>query len=172
MNKLRLTTLLTIVCVLAINVAMAAAPSTLIPMTKLSPSAGQTFKDQTLQTFQNFAAENVRVTVTGADLASAGTGTATIQAYDGEGAELAENVLARVWVGTAAAYVPAALTGFSVTTGTTNVTHTANAIHDVVSDATGEIVMALDAGGADSVWVWASVAGQIYASGEIVLTAP
>lgn len=115
---------------------------------------------------------SVFLTVTGADLASAGTGTITIQAVDALGNSLAANVLVRTWVGTANDYGVDALTDYSVTTGTINKEVTANAIYDVVSDATGKIVMAVDAGGADSVWAWAEANGRIAASGEVVLTAP
>ena len=112
------------------------------------------------------------VTVTGADAASSGTGTITIQLTDSKGAALAGRVLVRTWIGTTDDYGADALTDYSVTTGTEKEEVTANAEYIAITDATGKIVMAVDAGGADSVWAWATTDGHIVASGEVVLTAP
>lgn len=116
--------------------------------------------------------DTVSLTVTGADLASAGTGTVTIQAVDANGVAVTDRVLVRTWIGTADDYGADALTDYSVTTGTQKEEVTANAEYLAITDATGKIVMAVDAGGADSVWAWAETDGRISASGEVVLTAP
>jgi len=112
------------------------------------------------------------ITVTGADLASAGTGTVTIQLKDAAGSDLAAAALVRTWIGTADDYGPDALTDYSVSTGTSKEEVTANAEYLAITDASGTIVMAVDNGGAGSVYAWAEVGGRIVASGEIVLTAP
>jgi len=115
---------------------------------------------------------SLSLTVTGADLASAGTGTITIQAVDANDVATTDRVLVRTWIGTADDYGADALTDYSVTTGTQKEEVTANAEYIAVTDATGKIVMAIDAGGTDSVWAWAEVNGTVIASGEVVLTAP
>jgi len=112
------------------------------------------------------------ITVTGADLASAGTGTVTIQLKDAAGSDLAAAALVRTWIGTADDYGPDALTDYSVSTGTSKEEVTADAEYLAITDASGTIVMAVDNGGAGSVYAWAEVGGRIVASGEIVLTAP
>ena len=157
---------------LALVVSTERDQTALCTLTKQSPSGGKVFAELVRASLENVAEESISATVTGVDSASAGTGTATVQLYDGAGVAIASYSLVRTWSSTAADYGVDALTGFSVTTGTTNATHTANAVHDVVTDSTGKIVMALDAGGADSVWIYASLQGRIYSSGEIVLTAP
>lgn len=112
------------------------------------------------------------ITVVGADLASAGTGTITIQLKDAAANNLAALALVRTWIGTADDLGVDALTDYSVTTGTQKEQVTDNGEYLAITDATGLIVMAVDAGGADSVWAWAEVGGRIVASGEVVLTAP
>jgi hypothetical protein len=114
---------------------------------------------------------SIAVTVTGADLGSAGTGTITIQAVDVNGVSVAKRVVVRTWIGTANDYAADALTDYSVTTGVQREEVLANAEYIAVTDATGKIVMAVDAGGADSVWAWAESAGNVAESGEVVLTA-
>lgn len=115
---------------------------------------------------------SLSLTVTGADAASAGTGTITIQVVDANGVATTDRVLVRTWIGTANDYGADALTDYSVATGTQKEEVTANAEYLAITDATGKIVMDVDAGGADSVWAWAEVDGDIIASGEVVLTAP
>jgi len=112
------------------------------------------------------------LTVVGADAASAGTGTATIQVKDAAGNDLDEQVLVRTWVGQADDFGADALTDYSVSTGVEKQEVTTNAEYMAISDTNGVVVMAIDAGGADSVWVWAAIGGRIAASGEVVLTAP
>ena len=112
------------------------------------------------------------VTVTGADAASSGTGTITIQLKDAAGDALAARAVVRTWIGTADDFGADALTDYSVATGTEKEAVTANAEYIAITDATGKIVMDVDAGGADSVWAWANLDGIIAESGEVVLTAP
>jgi len=112
------------------------------------------------------------LTVVGADLAAAGTGTITIQAKDAAGNNLAARCLVRTWIGTADDFGPDAVTDYSVTTGTSKEEVTANAEYLAITDATGKIVMAVDNSGAGTVYAWAELGGRIVASGAVVLTAP
>jgi hypothetical protein len=112
------------------------------------------------------------LTVTGADLANAGTGTITIQAKDAAGNNLAAACLVRTWIGTADDYGADALTDYSVTTGTSKQEVTANGEYLAVTDATGKVIMAVDNGGAGTVYAWAELGGRVYASGAVALTAP
>jgi hypothetical protein len=112
------------------------------------------------------------VTVVGADLGSAGTGTITVQLVDSAGVDVDEQSLIRTWIGTADDFGADALTDYSVTTGTEKEEVTANAEYIAITDTNGVIVMAVDAGGADSVWAWVDIGGLVVSSGEVVLTAP
>lgn len=112
------------------------------------------------------------VTIAGANLAAAGTGTVTIQAKDAAGNDLAEVVFVRTWIGTANDYGVDALTDYSVSTGTSKEEVTANGEYLAISDATGKIVMAVDNGGAGTVYAWCEFAGKVYATGAVQLTAP
>ncbi len=99
-----------------------------------------------------------------------GTATVTIQAQDINGDALAANVLTRLWVGTADDLGVDAITDIAVSDGTVKEIVTAEAENILITDDTGLITLVLDANGADSVWLWAEVGGNIYASGEIVIT--
>jgi len=112
------------------------------------------------------------ITVTGADLATNGTGTITIQLKDADGNDLSAAALIRTWIGTADDYGVDALTDYSVSTGTEKEEVTANGEYLAITDGSGTIVMAVDNGGAGSVYAWAEVGGRIVASGEVALTAP
>jgi len=112
------------------------------------------------------------ITVTGADLATNGTGTITIQLKDAAGSDLAAAAVVRTWIGTADDYGVDALTDYSVSTGTSKEEVTANGEYLAITDGSGTIVMAVDNGGAGSVYAWAEVGGRIVASGEVALTAP
>ena len=112
------------------------------------------------------------LTVVGADLASAGTGTITIQLKDAATNDLAARALVRTWIGTADDFGADALTDYSVSTGVSKEEVTANAEYLAITDTNGVIVMAIDNGGAATNYVWAEVGGRIVASGELVLTAP
>jgi len=114
------------------------------------------------------------LTIAGADLATNGTGTITIQLKDQAGNDLAAAALVRTWIGTANDYGVDALTDYSVSTGTQKEEVTANGEYLAITDGSGTIVMAVDyaGGGAGSVYAWAEVGGRIVASGEVALTAP
>jgi len=114
------------------------------------------------------------ITVTGADAASGGTGTITIQAKDAGGNDLAARVMVRTWIGTADDLGEDALTDYSVSTGVEVEENTADADYTVASDTNGVIVMDIDkaGGAAGSVYAWAELGGRIVASGEVALTAP
>lgn len=112
------------------------------------------------------------ITVVGADLASAGTGTITIQVKDANGSDLAGNYLIRTWIGTANDFGVDALTDYSVGTGTSKQEVTANGEYLVITDNTGLAVMAIDNGGAGTVYAWAELGGKVIASGALSLTAP
>lgn len=109
------------------------------------------------------------LTVTGADDTD-GTGTATIQVKDAAGNNLAQRFRVRTWISTADFGAPVARTDFSVTTGTQLREITANADYEVISDATGLVVMNIDEGGAGTVYVMAEINGRIYSSGAIAIT--
>ena len=112
------------------------------------------------------------LTSVGVDLASAGTGTITLQLTDEAGEPLGGRALVRTWIGTAGDFGADAITDYSVVTGVEKEEVTANAEYLVITDATGKIVMDVDAGGADSVWAYAELDGFVVSSGEVVLTAP
>ena len=83
-----------------------------------------------------------------------GTGTATIQSTAGR-------QLVRAWIGTADFGAPVAQTDFSVTTGTELSERTADADYEVISDATGLVVMNIIAADA-TYYVMAEIDGRIY----------
>ena len=100
-----------------------------------------------------------------------GTGYMDIQAKDaGLIDDLGERVRMRCWIGTADFGAPVAQldTDFSVTTGTELREITANADYEVISDATGNVVMNIVA--ADGTYyVMAEVDGRIY-SDSVTIT--
>lgn len=100
-----------------------------------------------------------------------GTATLTVQALNIDGTDYLENVLTRIWVGTADDFAAVAITGITVATGTSKETVTANAEYLVISDATGTITLTLNNGGAGTIYAWAEIGGSIYPSGAIVITA-
>lgn len=100
-----------------------------------------------------------------------GTATLTLQAKALDGTDVAQNILFRVWVGTADDFGADAITGITVATGTSKEAVTANAEYLVITDATGEAVLTLDNGGAGTIYAWAELAGNIYPSDAIVITA-
>jgi hypothetical protein len=113
-------------------------------------------------------------TIVGADAATNGTGTITIQLKDAAGVNLAEQSLIRTWIGTADDFGVDALTDYSVGTGVEKEEVTANGEYLAISDTNGVVVMDIDlaGGAAGSVYAWAAIGGRIVASGEVVLTAP
>jgi len=105
--------------------------------------------------------------VDGAD----GTAVLSVQAKSSDGTDYAENVLTRAWVGTADDFGVDAITGVTVDTGTSKEVVTSNAELLVISDATGLIELGLDNNGAGTIYAWVEIAGNIYPSGAIVITA-
>ena len=97
------------------------------------------------------------ITVVGADAASAGTGTITIQLKDAEGVNVSQQALVRTWIGTADDFGVDALTDYSVSTGVQKEEVTANGEYLAISDTNGVVVMAVDNGGAATNYAWASV---------------
>jgi len=109
--------------------------------------------------------------LTGADDGD-GTGSCTIQARDAANNNLAQRFLVRTWIADAEYSEPDPQTGYTVTTGELMRQIEANADHEVISDASGTIVMDINAGGAKTVYVMAEVDGRIYSSGAINITVP
>jgi len=106
------------------------------------------------------------------DLLSAGTGTLTIQVKDAAGLNLAERFFIRTWIADAEFSEPDAQTDYSVSTGEVFKEDEADADYRVISDANGTVVMAIDCGGAKTVYCMAEMDGRIWSPGAIVLTAP
>ncbi len=107
--------------------------------------------------------------VTGADDGD-GTGSATIQAKDAAGNDLAQRFRVRTWIANTDYGSPSAKTDFSVTTGTELAEVIADADYEVICDSGGQVVMNIDLGGAGTVYVLAEVDGRIYSSGAINIT--
>jgi len=63
-----------------------------------------------------------------------------------------------------------AITGLTVDTGTVKETVTLKAEYILISDGTGLIGLTLNKGAAGSLYLWAEISGNIYASGAIVIT--
>jgi len=99
-----------------------------------------------------------------------GTAAVSIQAKSADGTKYAENVCTRVWLGTAENFTAVAITGLTVSTGTVKEIVTDEAENILISDATGLIALTLDNDGEGSLYLWAEISGNIYASGEIVIT--
>ena len=99
------------------------------------------------------------------------TGTMSIQVRDAAGNNLAQRSRVRTWISTSDYGAPVARTDFSVTTGTELQEVEANADYEVITDATGKVVMNIDEGGAGTVYVMAEVNGRIY-SAQLDITAP
>lgn len=96
----------------------------------------------------------------------------TIQLKDIAGANVAAKTVARVWLSDAAAGAPTASApdvGFTVQTGVLLAAITANKVLDVISDATGVIVVRIDHAGADTTWFVNVAVGAALASSAGVL---
>jgi hypothetical protein len=107
---------------------------------------------------------HTRLVITGADDAD-GSVTFTIQAFDGGGAELAEQVEVHVWTsGRAGADLGVAVaiaTTFAPTTGVIMSTHTAAADFVILSDANGTIVMDADDDQDGALYCMAALGGRV-----------
>jgi hypothetical protein len=110
-----------------------------------------------------------KLTISAADQTD-GTADVTIQVQDPDGNDLADSFFLRVWTGGADDYGVDGLTGVSATTGTVVNSHTSNGDVDVATDTNGTAVLAMNNGGAGSIYVWAAFQGVIYATGEVSIT--
>jgi len=102
-----------------------------------------------------------------------GSATLDIQAKKPDGSDYEDNVMFRVWRGTADDFGADALgTGVSFVTGTQIDAMTADADYRAITDSTGTADVTLDNGGAAaSNFVWVEVGGNIYSTGEFAITA-
>ncbi|HUT56700.1 MAG TPA: hypothetical protein VNA25_02370, partial [Phycisphaerae bacterium] len=107
------------------------------------------------------AGTDLRLALTGTD-GTGGTGSMAIQVVGLGGEALAARARIRTWIAEASYSEPDPQTGFTVTTGELLRPIEANADLEVITDATGLALMAIDAGGAKTVHVMAELDGQIY----------
>lgn len=91
-----------------------------------------------------------------------GTGTMAIQVQDADGNNLAQRFRVRCWLSTGDYGAPVADTDFSVITGTELREITANADYEVISDASGLVLMNIDTVANGNYYVMAEVDGRIY----------
>ena len=99
-----------------------------------------------------------------------GTAYVSIQAKSADGTNYAEHVCTRVWVGTTDNFTAVEITDMAVSKGTIKEIVTAEAENILISDGTGLIELTLDNDGAGTLYLWAEISGNIYASGAIVIT--
>ena len=123
-----------------------------------------------VETSVAYAAAPASLDVSAVDNAN-GTATLTVQAIDITGADHEENVLTRIWVGDADDFGVDAITGITVVDGTSKEVVAANGELLVITDATGTITLTLNNAGAGTIYAWSELAGSIYPSGAIVITA-
>ena len=100
-----------------------------------------------------------------------GTADLTCQIKDAAGNDLAILARLRVSVGGANDQGGDAITGITASTGSLSTAHTAAGDYDVLTDANGTAVLALDNNGAGTIYGWVELAGRIVATGAIVITA-
>jgi len=103
----------------------------------------------------------LKLTLTGVD-GEDGTGTMSIQVKNLAGVNQAGRFRIRVWMGTASYGAPVADTDFSVGTGTQLAEIVADADYEVITDATGLVVMDIDLAADGTVHVMAEIDGRIY----------
>lgn len=99
-----------------------------------------------------------------------GTATLTIQALASDASDFEANVLTRFWVGGADDFGADAITDIAVGTGTVKEIVLAEGENILISDATGTIGLTLTATGGGTIYAWAELGGNIYASGALVIT--
>ena len=99
-----------------------------------------------------------------------GTAAVSIQAKSADGTNYAENIYTRVWLGTSDDFTADAITDLAVSKGTVKEIVTAKAENILISDETGLIELSLNKGSGGSLYLWAEISGNIYASGAIVIT--
>jgi len=110
-----------------------------------------------------------QLSVSAADNAD-GTGTLTVQAQDAGGNDLADNVLTRIWVGTADDLGKDAINSMTIATGTEKEEVTANAEYLAITTDAGLAEVTLDLTADGSVYAWCELGGRIYSSGEIAIS--
>jgi len=123
-----------------------------------------------VETSTSYVAAPSRLEISAVDGAD-GTADVSIQAKSADGTNYAEHVYTRVWVGTTNNFTAVAISDLTVSPGTVKQSIIAKADNILISDATGLIELTLDKGAAGSLYLWAEISGNIYASGEIVITA-
>ena len=99
-----------------------------------------------------------------------GKAAVSIQAKSADGTNYAEHVCTRVWVGTTDNFTAVEITDMAVSKGTIKEIVTAEAENILISDGTGLIELTLNNGAAGTLYLWAEISGNIYASGAIVIT--
>lgn len=97
------------------------------------------------------------------------SGTATIQAKDAAGNNLAGRFLVRTWIAEAAYSEPDSQSTFGVDTGEEMVEIEAGADLEVISDANGAIGITIEVAGARTVYVMAEIDGRVY-MGSVAIT--
>jgi len=122
-----------------------------------------------VETSTSYVAAPSRLVIS-ADDGTDGTAAVSIQAKSADGTNYAEHVCTRVWVGTSNDFGADAINGLTVSPGTVKETVTLKAEYILISDGTGLIGLTLDKDGAGSLYLWAEISGNIYASGEIEIT--
>ncbi len=106
------------------------------------------------------------ILLTGADDAD-GTGTMELQVRDADNNNLSHRFLIRVWIADAEYSEPDAQTNFDVVSGPGGEIMReieANADYDVITSATGFVVMSINTATDRTVYVMAEIDGRIYAS--------
>jgi len=94
--------------------------------------------------------------------ATGNAGTCTIQVKDAAGNNLAERFLIRTWIADAEYSEPDPQTDYSVSTGELMRELEADADYEVISDASGTVVMDIATSGAKTVYCMAEILGRIY----------
>lgn len=127
-------------------------------LTFLAIAQAAAFKDSTPQ-----------LIVRGLD-STGNAGTCTIQAKDASGNNVSHRVMVRTWIADAEFSEPDPQNDYSVSTGEEMIETEANADYQVISDATGLIIMAIAVAAPATVYCMAEINGRIYSSGAIVIT--
>ena len=107
--------------------------------------------------------------VTASDL-TGNAGSASVQARDAAGDDLAKQFLVRVWIADAALSEPDAQTDFSVYVGEEMRELEANADYEVISNASGLVTMNIAVSAPKTVHVMAEIAGRIYTTSVAITT--
>jgi len=122
-----------------------------------------------VETSTSYVAAPSRLVISDTD-GGDGKAAVSIQAKSADGTNYAEHVCTRVWVGTTDNFTAVEITGLTVDTGTVKQSIIAKADNILISNATGLIELTLDNDGAGTLYLWAEISGNIYASGAIVIT--